>query len=1068
MFSVTFQTNGTFTIPSGYYLVAARLWAAGGGGGGGGEECGGGGGGGGGFTLISGNQAISGIVPLNGIIGTFTHTIGVGGNGGRSSQDGLPGTSTNISGPTSAVALGGSGGFAGPHSTIFFDSDAHNGGAGGSGTVYGQGGGDSESATSSTAGAGGGAYMAVSGDIAHAYLYYGNFSNDHPNCGVAGQPFFTVPLLSGSGGCSYGGGGGGAANYDPSAIGGSGYGGAVTYFYDHAAPCSSSFFEPVYQCADDGMSWVLVQPCPANSYACLPAPTGDSMGGPPPCFPGACSFPACCCSGVSQAVKDNVAASGGYLIQCASTNYGWSLIYAASGCDISQATNYSGICDADHACNTAFFLCPTTTTTTTSTTTTTTTTTTSSTTTSSTTTTTTTACPQCEPSLNENVWQCQADGLWHISPIQYCDPSLTPNAHAANPITCDGYECVCNFYVCPPTTFPPTTTTTSTPTTTTNTTAQLPTTTTTVPPGCPIIYQQPQSMYCGICNDPNQIVPNLPRFTTYFGSDPAHSVDSVRVSLRLNGIEQYHWDYVGGNGAPTSYNPAANQTDDWLCRYIDEDFDNGTNFYTLWITNLETNCTTVSSPFTYTVTDNYPTTTTTTTAAPTTTTSTTNSPTCTGNCVFRWNQATGTWIFSSRSCNTGCDCDASQLPNTGAFNGQNVTVGCIGASGTTTTTTISPNDHCNCHCSGGIVPVPTGSCCTVQNGHYVCYDGVTFAFCNQKYQSSFSFTPCNFRTCGEIQTTPVPTTSTSTSTSTSTTTTTGVPTTTTTTSSTTTTTAAPTLGTCCYHNGTDFTCVNQVSQAACTALHVPITTGAFAGVTPAWVGNPTNATGINCGAADCGGMPGTSYCSIGPCCYFNGAAWDCTTDVTQYGCYKLHHNDGLGNPYPCWRYCTDGDCETLKANNGLCPNCHTTTTTTTTTTACPAITICPTGTLRSVYNCQIDGGPYELELNCCPYSMSTFIDVDCTRCEKMYVNCTTTTTAAPTTTSSVPPWYPSCECDQTDPNTGDTLDNQAKYVCYGNQYYLCSYRHCGFGCFQCPPTPAGPCTNCSTLVLDCT
>lgn len=828
MFSVTFQTNGTFTIPSGYYLVAARLWAAGGGGGGGGEECGGGGGGGGGFTLISGNQAISGIVPLNGIIGTFTHTIGVGGNGGRSSQDGLPGTSTNISGPTSAVALGGSGGFAGPHSTIFFDSDAHNGGAGGSGTVYGQGGGDSESATSSTAGAGGGAYMAVSGDIAHAYLYYGNFSNDHPNCGVAGQPFFTVPLLSGSGGCSYGGGGGGAANYDPSAIGGSGYGGAVTYFYDHAAPCSSSFFEPVYQCADDGMSWVLVQPCPANSYACLPAPTGDSMGGPPPCFPGACSFPACCCSGVSQAVKDNVAASGGYLIQCASTNYGWSLIYAASGCDTSQAANYSGICDPAHACNTAFLPCPTTTTTTTTaaptttTTSSTTTTTTSSTTTSSTTTTTTTACPQCEPSLNENVWQCQADGLWHISPIQYCDPSLTPNSHAANPITCLGYECACNFYMCPePTTtstttsstttsstttststtttsppcgsctyiwddfsetwgltgnlcaggcicnYPPITgtagqiysvacgspaitTTTHTPTTTTTTTPTT-TTSTTFAPGCPIIYQQPESMYCGVCNDPNQTVPDQPRFTVYFGSVAPYTTDSMRMRLMLNGVEQYQWNYVGGNGGPLTYNPATNQTDDWLCRYIDEDFDNGTNFYTLQITNLQTNCTTISSPFTYTVTDNYPTsTTTTTTAAPTTTTSTTNSPTCTGNCVFRWNQATGTWIFSSRSCTTGCDCDASQLPNTGAFNGQNVIVGCVGASGSTTTTTISPSDHCNCHCSGGIVPVPTGSCCTIQNGHYVCYDGVTFAFCNQRYQSSFSFTPCSFRTCGEI------------------------------------------------------------------------------------------------------------------------------------------------------------------------------------------------------------------------------------------------------------------------------------------------------------------------------
>lgn len=100
-----FTTTGTFTVPEGVTGVEVSLWG-GGGGGAGADEAGDGGGGGGGSVAWC-----SVLLPV--LSGTYTVTVGGGGDAGVQGAAGTDGGTTTLTGPQGTVlarAGGGSGG----------------------------------------------------------------------------------------------------------------------------------------------------------------------------------------------------------------------------------------------------------------------------------------------------------------------------------------------------------------------------------------------------------------------------------------------------------------------------------------------------------------------------------------------------------------------------------------------------------------------------------------------------------------------------------------------------------------------------------------------------------------------------------------------------------------------------------------------------------------------------------------------------------------------------------------------------------------------------------------------
>ena len=247
--SQTFTSSGTFTVPACVTSITVQCWG-GGGGGGGGNETGGGscasGGGGGGFAQTT----------INNPSGSYTVTIGAGGQGAQATVSLGPngsngGNSVFTNGTDSVVGVGGSGGFGSTGGTTTSV------GAGGSGyfvgwtgiTHSGGNGGQGNNANHNIGGSGGGG----AGSTANG----GNATNASRNAvGTAGAGGSTGGGAGGVGinnwagngtnGSNYGGGGGGgggALNSHGSTqpgIGGNGAQGQVIVTYYTAAPTITS------------------------------------------------------------------------------------------------------------------------------------------------------------------------------------------------------------------------------------------------------------------------------------------------------------------------------------------------------------------------------------------------------------------------------------------------------------------------------------------------------------------------------------------------------------------------------------------------------------------------------------------------------------------------------------------------------------------------------------------------------------------------------------------------------------------------------------------------------------
>ena len=247
--SQTFTSSGTYTVPACATSIVVQCWG-GGGGGGGGNETGGGscasGGGGGGFAQAT----------INNPSGSYTVTVGIGGQGGQATvtlgPNGNPGgNSVFTNGTITITATGGGGGYGSTGSTA---TSVGTGGTGTfvgvTGTTYtGGNGGQGNNANHNIGGSGGGG----AGSTANG----GNAGNASRNTlGAAGAGGATgggaggvgVNNWAGNGGngSNYGGGGaggGGASNSHGSTqpgVGGNGAQGQVIVTYYTAAPTITS------------------------------------------------------------------------------------------------------------------------------------------------------------------------------------------------------------------------------------------------------------------------------------------------------------------------------------------------------------------------------------------------------------------------------------------------------------------------------------------------------------------------------------------------------------------------------------------------------------------------------------------------------------------------------------------------------------------------------------------------------------------------------------------------------------------------------------------------------------
>ncbi len=158
---MTFNTNGTFTVPTGVTCIQVQAWGAGGGGGGG---VGGSGGGGGGGAYTLNNSVL--VTPGN----TYNIAIGQGGiggqNAGNTNNTGNPGTATSATfdGAVTVTANPGQGGTFGTGTSV-------SGGAGGTGGTYSGGAGGVGNSTLNTGGTGdggGGGSSAGTGAVGNA------------------------------------------------------------------------------------------------------------------------------------------------------------------------------------------------------------------------------------------------------------------------------------------------------------------------------------------------------------------------------------------------------------------------------------------------------------------------------------------------------------------------------------------------------------------------------------------------------------------------------------------------------------------------------------------------------------------------------------------------------------------------------------------------------------------------------------------------------------------------------------------------------------------------------------
>jgi hypothetical protein len=267
---LTYVLPPVWTCPAGVFAVLAECW--GGGGGGAFGTSGGGAGGGGEYA----SEPALAVTPL----GTYSVTVGAGGNGAVSSGNGSAGTSTVFAGDSVTVtahagsggASAGTGGAGGSGSSSHLHTSGGTGGAGHSGG--GGGGGGGSGAPGSAGNTGGGATSGVGGTGAAAVFAGGPGGDGGTHTTSPGG----LPPLSGPGG----GGGGGYAG-----AGGNGFAGRVTLTWAIAALAgegtllASQFGPPgvVNQWAGTTAQNPVFGPSlPANASTVVPLDAGSSVG----------------------------------------------------------------------------------------------------------------------------------------------------------------------------------------------------------------------------------------------------------------------------------------------------------------------------------------------------------------------------------------------------------------------------------------------------------------------------------------------------------------------------------------------------------------------------------------------------------------------------------------------------------------------------------------------------------------------------------------------------------------------------------------------------------------------